>query len=98
MQVSAALGARAKIGALLNGLVQAACQRCGCRPDPRNLRTWRQLLLGVLVKRSTRLLTVTQVAVGGRRARSVKAAVRQLEWERLATYRGKALLVIDPTE
>ena len=124
MQVFVALGARAKIGALLNGLVQAACQSGGCKPDPRNLRTWRQLVLGVLVKRSTRLLTVAQVAVGQRRTHSVKAAamalgyflneakvamrpfstqlleaaVRQLDWERLATYRGKALLVIDPTE
>jgi len=62
MRVSVALRARTRLAALLNGLVQVACREGQAKKlDPRNLRTWRQLVLGVLAKRSTRLLSLAQV-------------------------------------
>ena len=125
MRVSAALRARAKLSVLLNCLVQAACRRGRSGSiDRRNLRTFRQLVLGMLTKRSTHLLELAQMAASWRQVSSVKsaamalgyflkgakfpmrafatwlleAALRQLPAERLATYRGKPLLVVDPTE
>ena len=125
MRVSVALRARSKLAALLNCLMQVVCQSGSTgNIDRRNLRTWRQLVLGVLAKRSTRLLALGQVIASQRRVSSVKSAamalgyflnkakfpmrpfatrlletaVRQLPPERLVTYRGKVLLVIDPTE
>ena len=125
MRVSVALRARTRLAALLNGLVQVACREGQAKKlDPRNLRTWRQLVLGVLAKRSTRLLSLAQVIAPQRQVHSVKAAamalgyflekasfpmrplatriieagLRQLPAERLTSFRGKVLLVIDPTE
>jgi hypothetical protein len=125
MQVSVALRARAKLALLLTSLLHSAYQDNDQEPiDTRNLRTFRQLLLGLLAKRSTRLLTLAQALLPQRRAASVKAvamglgyflakgqfpmppfatrlleaALRRLAPERLARYRGKVLLVIDPTD
>ena len=54
MQVSVALRARAKLALLLRSLLHAACQGNDQEQiDPRNLRTFRQLLLVLLAKRST---------------------------------------------
>jgi hypothetical protein len=112
------------MAALLNRILDGARGRRGWRePDARNGRTWRQLVLGVLVARSTRLLGLGRALAGQRRGRTAKAvalglgyflatariplrplsarvleaAVRELPAGRLATYRGKALVVIDPT-
>jgi hypothetical protein len=125
MDVSAALQGRTRLAALLHQLEHEGEKRGkGPALDPRNRRTWRQLVLGVLVARSTRLLALGRVIAPQRRVRSVKAAamaltyflqtarvavpalsqgllaeaVRQIEPQRLATYRGKVLVVIDPTE
>lgn len=125
MQVSVALRARAKLAVLLNSLVQVVCQSAGTgHIDRRNLRTWRQLVLGILVRRSTRLLALGQVVASQRRVGSVKAAAMALGYfldeahfpmrpfatrlleavlgrlapERLLTYGGKVLVVLDPTE
>ena len=125
MQGTVALRERGRLAALLNSVLRAARRRRGWRePDPRNLRSWRQLLLGVLVTRSTRLLRLAQAVLLERRARRVKTAalglgyflaradfpsarlsqrlllaiVRALPPGRLVGYRGKVLLVIDPTD
>ena len=125
MQVTVTLRGRARFAALLHRLEQETDQRGDApRIDRRNRRTWRQLVLGVLVKRSTRLLALGQIVAPQRRARSVKAAaqglayflrnaafpsacvsmglleeaVRQVDPARLVTYKGKVLLVLDPTE
>src|SRR5581483_4837954 len=125
MERSVALRQRGQIATLLNSLQQTARQGWGARrPDPRNLRTWRQFILGVWVARSTRLLTVARVIAPQRRVSRVKAAaaalgyfldtaqlplrpwstaVLEASWRALdpsvvTTYRGRPLLVIDPTE
>lgn len=125
MERSVALRQRGQIATLLNSLQQPARQGWGARrPDPRNLRTWRQFILGVWVARSTRLLTVARVIAPQRRVSRVKAAaaalgyfldtaqlplrpwstaVLEASWRALdpsvvTTYRGRPLLVIDPTE
>ena len=125
MQITVALRGRTRLAALLHRLEQEVDQRRqGPRVDRRNRRTWRQLVLGVLVKRSTRLLALGQMVAPQRRAGSVKAAaqgvayflreakfpsasfslglleeaVRQVDPARLVTYKGKVLLVLDPTE
>lgn len=75
MQATVALRERGRFAALLNSILRAARRRTGwLEPDPRNLRSWRQLVLGVLVVRSTRLLRLAQVALAERRARRVKTA------------------------
>ena len=125
MQITVALRGRTRLAALLRDSEQEADHKDrGHRCDRRNRRTWRQLVLGVLVKRSTRLLALGQIVAPQRRARSVKAAaqglayflrnaafpsacvsmglleeaVRQVDPARLVTYKGKVLLVLDPTE
>src|SRR6266516_911335 len=125
MQATVALRERGRLAALLNSILRAARRRAGwSEPDPRNLRTWRQLVLGILVQRSTRLLRLGQAVLPQRRAGRVKTAalslgyflaraefpigpcsrrlllavVRALPAERLVRYRGKVLLVIDPTD
>jgi hypothetical protein len=127
MQATVALRERGRVAALLGQLWHAAGQRPGWRePDRRNTRTWRQLVLAVLVKRTTRLLALGQAVLdGGRRAaRSVKAvamgltyfltaadfpaeavspgileaAARALDPGQVATYRGRAVVALDPTE
>ena len=120
-----ALRERGRLAALFRTIAHQARQQPGWHePDRRNLRTWRQLVLGVVVARSTRLVTVSQAVFGQRAAKSVKAvamglayfltvadfpaatlspqmleaAVRQLDPSQVATYRGKAIVVLDPTE
>jgi hypothetical protein len=126
-QVSVALRERGRLAALLQQLWHVARQQPGWgEPDRRNTRTWRQLVLAVLVARSTRLLALGQaVFAGGQRAATsvkaaamglayfltaakfpadtlspqlLEAAVRHLDPARVATYRGKAIVVLDPTE
>mgnify|MGYP005848638923 CR=1 FL=1 len=121
-----ALRGRAKLATLLNSLLHRSAQgREGKKePDPRNLKTWRQFLLGVIAKRSTRLMAVGQAVAPWRRVGSVKSAAMALGYflekarfpmrsfptrlletavlmlgsDRLESYRGKVVLVIDPTE
>lgn len=77
MQVSVALRGRTRFAALLHSLEHAAAQRTdGPRADGRNRRTFRQVILGVLVQRSTRLLALGRVVAPPRRANSVKAAAQ----------------------
>lgn len=125
MKESVALRGRAKLATLLNSLLHRSAQgREGKEPDPRNLKTWRQFLLGVIAKRSTRLMAVGQAVAPWRRVGSVKRAAMALGYflekarfpmrsfatrlletavlmpglDRLESYRGKVLLVVDPTE
>ena len=125
MKKSVALRGRARLATLLNSLWHSSAQgREGKEPDPRNLKTWRQFLLGVIAKRSTRLMAVGQAVAPWRRVGSVKSAAMALGYflekarfpmssfatrlletavlmlgsDRLESYRGKALLVTDPTE
>lgn len=123
MQRSVALRDRAKFGALLTQVLHTI-KREHRLPDRRNVRTWGQLMLAILVQRSTRLIRLGRVVAPQRRTRTAKAAamaltsflttsrfpmrplalrvleqaLRQLAPEHLITYRGKVLLVIDPTE
>ena len=70
MQINVALRGHTRLAALLQQLEQEAGQQeQGQRCDQRNRRTWRQLILGVLVARSTR-----RVAVGRGAARRGPAA------------------------
>ena len=116
---------RGRLAALFSTVVHRARGQAGWQePDRRTTRTWRQFMLGVVVARSTRLVTVGQAVLGQRAAQSVKAvamalgyflrtstfpaptvstqvleaAVRQLAPTQLATYRGKVVLALDPTE
>jgi hypothetical protein len=125
MQRTVALRERGRLAVLLNSILCAARRRATWwEPDARNLRTWRQVVLGVLVQRTTRLLSLARVVLPARQASRVKTAalglgyflaradfpiasvsrrlllavVRALPAERLVSYRGKVLLVIDPTE
>jgi hypothetical protein len=127
MQINVALRGRTRLAALLRDLEQEADHKDkdrGAHFDRRNRRTWRQMILGVVVARSTRLVALGRVVAAQRRVGSVKAAamaltyflqtarvpvpalssglleaaVRQLEPEHLVTYRGKVLVVLDPTE
>lgn len=125
MDVSAALRGRTRLAALLHQVEHGSvAQGKGLGLDRRNRRTWQQLVLAVLVARSTRLLALGRVIAPQRRVHSVKAAamalayflqtarvavpvlsqsvleegVRQIDPQRLVTYRGKVLVVIDPTE
>jgi hypothetical protein len=120
-----ALRERGRVAALLSTVLRQARQQVGWRePDRRALRTWRQFLLGLVVARSTRLVTVGQALLGQRAAQSVKAvamalgyflsestfpaptvspqvleaAVHRLDPAQVATYRGKVVLALDPTE
>jgi len=59
MQINVALRGHTRLAALLQQLEQEAGQQeQGQRCDQRNRRTWRQLILGVLVARSTRRVAV----------------------------------------
>lgn len=125
MQGTVALRERGRFAALLTSSLRAARRRpTWSEPDHRNPRTWRQVVLGVLVTRSRRLLSLARAALPERQARSAKTAalglgsvlarselpaadlsrrprlaiVRALPAERLVRSRGKALLVIDPTD
>lgn len=79
MAESVALRERGRLAVLLNSVVHS--DRVGAgrpAPDPRTLRTWRQFVLGVLVKRSVRLVQVAQVVAPQRRTRRVKSAAAAL--------------------
>jgi hypothetical protein len=125
MKKSVALRGRAKLAALLNNLMHRASQSPDKKePDPRNIKTWRQFVLGVIAKRSTRLIVVAQAVAPWRKVSSVKSAAMALGYflgkaqfpmrsyatrlletavltlgtGQMESYRGKVLLVIDPTE
>src|SRR5207248_1749395 len=75
MQRTVALRARGRLAALLNSILRAARRRGTWQePDARNLRTWRQLVLGVLVQRSTRLLSLARAVLPARQASRVETA------------------------
>jgi hypothetical protein len=120
-----ALRERGRLAALFSTVVHRARRQAGWREaDRRTTRTWRQFVLGIVVARSTRLVTVGQAVLGQRAARSVKAvamalgyflrtstfpaptvsaqvleaAARRLDPSQVATYRGKVVLALDPTE
>jgi hypothetical protein len=79
MERTVALRERGRLAVLLNSLVQQTLMRtAGPGPDPRNLRTWRQFVLGVLVQRSVRLVRVAQAVRPARRAQSVKTTAAAL--------------------
>ena len=62
MDVSAALRGRTRLAALLHQLEHGSKERGkGVVVDRRNRRTWRQLVVGVRVARSTRLLALGRV-------------------------------------
>jgi Transposase DDE domain len=125
MQRTVALRERGRLATLLDSILRAARRRGTWQePDARNLRTWRHLVLGVLVQRSTRLLSLAQAVLPERQASRVKTAALGLGYflaradfpiggfsrrlllavawalpaERLVRYRGRVLLVIDPTD
>lgn len=125
MVKSVALRGRAKLAALPSSLSHRSAPGSERKePDPRNVMTWRQFLLGVIVQRSTRLMTVAQAVAPWRKVGSVKSAAMALGYflekarfpmrsyatrlvetavltlgsGQLESYRGKVLLVIDPTE
>ena len=125
MQRTVALRERGRFAALLNSILRDVRRRAGwSEPDARNVRSWRQCVLGVVVTRSTRLLRLAQAVLPERQASRVKTAalglgyflaraefpvagfsrrlllaiVLALPAERLVRYRGKVLLVLDPTE
>src|SRR5437763_3622713 len=76
---SLALRERGRLAVLLGSLVHTVGRRgAGAPPDPRNLRTWRQFVLGVLVQRSTHLITVAQAVAPLRHTTSVKSAAAAL--------------------
>ncbi len=81
MQVAVTLRGRARVAALLQRLEQKVDQQeDGPRLDRRNRRTWRQLILGGVVIRSTRLLALGRMVAPQRRAGSVKAAAQGLAY------------------
>ncbi len=85
MQINVALRGRTRLAALLRDLEQEADHKDkdkdrGPRCDRRNRRTWRQLILGVLVARSTRLVGLGRVVAPQRRVGSVKAAAMALTY------------------
>jgi hypothetical protein len=76
---SLALRERGRLAVLLGSLVHTVGRRGeGTPPDPRNLRTWRQFVLGVLVQRSTHLITVAQAVAPLRHTTRVKSAAAAL--------------------
>jgi len=81
MQQPVALRGRAKFSALFKRIIQTARQQVGWQePDARNLRSLAEVVLAILVKRSTRLITLAQVVINSRRAQSVKAVAMSLAY------------------
>ena len=73
MQTTVALRERGRLAALLHRILERARRGPGWRePDARNVRTWRQFVLGVVVTRSTRLLAIGRALVGRRPGARVK--------------------------
>ena len=71
MQRPVALRERGRFALLLTTIVhQARQQSAWFDPDRRHLRTWRQLVLAVLVQRRTRLLDLARILLPQRRART----------------------------
>src|SRR5215204_591713 len=78
-QGTVALRERGRLAALVSTVLDLARRQAGWQePDRRTLRTWRQFVLGVVVARSTRLVTVGQAVLGQRAAQSVKAVAMAL--------------------
>jgi hypothetical protein len=74
MQRTVALRERGRLAVLLASILQQARHTPVWHdPDRRNLRAWRQLILAVLVQRSTRLLTLARALLPPRKAHTVKA-------------------------
>ncbi len=72
-----ALRQRQQIAALLTTSVAAARHSPSWKePDRRHLRLWRQLLLALLVRRSTRLLDLAHVLLPFRRGSSIKTVAQ----------------------
>jgi Transposase DDE domain len=81
MQINVALRGRTRLAALLQQVEQEAGQQeQGQRCDRRNQRTWRQMILAVLVARSTRLVALGRVVAPQRRVSSVKAAAMAMTY------------------
>ena len=79
MRPTVALGQRTRLAALLStALTGARALPAWREPDPRSLRTLRQLVLAVLVARSTRLLALARPLLPQRAARTAKAAAMGL--------------------
>jgi hypothetical protein len=75
MQATVALRERGRLAAPLNSILREARRRASWpEPDVRNLRTWRQPVLGVLVQRSTRLLSLAGAVLPERQAWCAKNA------------------------
>jgi len=92
MMKSVALRGRAKLATLLNDLMHRASQGSDRKePDSRNVRTWRQFVLGVIAKGSTRLITVSQAVASWRKVTSVKSAAMALGY-----FLGKAQFPMRP--
>lgn len=69
-----ALRSRYRMAALLNTWLQEARQQQGwSEPDKRNLRTFKQLVLGVLVASSTHLLELARTMTHTRKASTIKS-------------------------
>src|SRR4051794_6013912 len=81
MKQSVALRERGRIAGLLSSILrQARTDPSWHEPDHRNLRTWRQLLLAILLQRSTRLLSLAQALLPQRQATTVKALAQSLSY------------------
>lgn len=82
MARTVALQERSKLAALLRQLLQEVRQQPqACRIDKRSLRTWQQLILGIWVKRTSRMLGLAQVVGRQRRAKTAKVVATQLgDW------------------
>jgi hypothetical protein len=81
MTQSVALRERGRLSVLLSSILhQARSHPSWLEPDHRNLRTWRQLLLAILLQRSTRLLSLAQALLPERHAQTVKALAESLSY------------------
>ncbi|MGI8424055.1 MAG: hypothetical protein ACR2NO_08105 [Chloroflexota bacterium] len=73
---------RGRLAALFSTVVHRARGQAGWQemgePDRRTTRTWQHFVLGVVVARSTRLVSIGQAVLGQRAAQSVKAVAMAL--------------------
>ncbi len=88
MARTVALQERSKLAALLRQSLQEVRQQLQAyRIDRRSLRTWQQLILGIWVKRTSRMLGLAQVVLRQRRAKTAKVVATQLgDWLARATF------------
>jgi hypothetical protein len=125
MKATVALRGRGQLALVLTQILQFVRQAATWHePDARNMHTFRQFILAVLMKRSTRLIVLAQAVAPWRHANTVKSVamglayfleeaefpmgslsrlllegiLRRIPTEQMATYGGKAVVVIDPTE